>query len=376
MKKALYFGAAPGTGLAIAASGAQTPPGLRPSSRAASGSARRRGEEHLASAMSKITPFRFSSSEVPSKDRIAVCREVIGRHYLRLDVEPLGDTPLKCTAELHSWGPVSLLFCESTPLSVLRTPELIRDGNGDFRLLSAEPGSYQFLSKGIEEETKSALVFNGVASTLHFPAPYRVSSIVIRRELLAANLRGFEDQAIRPLNPSSPALNLLTGYVRFLRQQGGVDNAAFANMVARQLVDLATFALKPTREMAALTCSALRQARLATIRAYVLANLSQVRLSAKTVARRHGFTDRYVHLLFEETGETFSQFVMEQRLKRAFDLLTDSQHGNRRIGDIALEIGFGDLSTFNRAFRRRFGDTPRAVRQSKAHERRIAPAFE
>ena len=33
-----------------------------------------------------------------------------------------------------------------------------------------------------------------------------------------------------------------------------------------------------------------------------------------------------------------------------------------RILDIALEAGFTDLSTFNRLFRKRFGDTPSSIR--------------
>ncbi|RFZ87578.1 AraC family transcriptional regulator [Shinella sp. WSJ-2] len=33
-----------------------------------------------------------------------------------------------------------------------------------------------------------------------------------------------------------------------------------------------------------------------------------------------------------------------------------------RIGDIALEVGFSDISYFNRCFRKRFGCSPRAVR--------------
>ena len=36
--------------------------------------------------------------------------------------------------------------------------------------------------------------------------------------------------------------------------------------------------------------------------------------------------------------------------------------GGVRIADIALESGFADLSQFNRAFRRRFGDTPSGMR--------------
>jgi AraC-like DNA-binding protein len=49
------------------------------------------------------------------------------------------------------------------------------------------------------------------------------------------------------------------------------------------------------------------------------------------------------------------------RLQRAFALLTEAD-GNYRISDIALQVGFSDISHFNRLFRSRFGDTPSGVR--------------
>jgi transcriptional regulator GlxA family with amidase domain len=114
-----------------------------------------------------------------------------------------------------------------------------------------------------------------------------------------------------------------------------------------------------------------RAVRLATIRADVLANLSNPRLSAKTVGPRHGVSDRYVHRLFAETGQTFGDFVGEQRLKRAFELLTTPSRIGK-IGEIAAEVGFTEHSSFNRAFRRHFGDTPSGVRRNRA-DKQSAP---
>ncbi len=37
--------------------------------------------------------------------------------------------------------------------------------------------------------------------------------------------------------------------------------------------------------------------------------------------------------------------------------------GRRSIGEIVLECGFGDISHFNRAFRRRYGSSPSEVRR-------------
>ncbi|WFU00172.1 helix-turn-helix domain-containing protein (plasmid) [Bradyrhizobium barranii] len=52
----------------------------------------------------------------------------------------------------------------------------------------------------------------------------------------------------------------------------------------------------------------------------------------------------------------------ELRLQRALKLLTESSASARLISDIALEVGFSDVSHFNRLFRARFCDSPRGVR--------------
>lgn len=65
--------------------------------------------------------------------------------------------------------------------------------------------------------------------------------------------------------------------------------------------------------------------------------------------------------LFESEDTSFTQFVLGQRLARAHALLSDPHFADRSIAALALEAGFGDLSYFNRAFRRRYGASPSAV---------------
>jgi AraC-like DNA-binding protein len=43
-------------------------------------------------------------------------------------------------------------------------------------------------------------------------------------------------------------------------------------------------------------------------------------------------------------------------------MLSDHRYLHLTIIDIAFSAGFGDVSHFNRVFRRRFGDTPSGVR--------------
>jgi AraC family transcriptional regulator len=58
-------------------------------------------------------------------------------------------------------------------------------------------------------------------------------------------------------------------------------------------------------------------------------------------------------------GVTPHQFILTRRLHRAAVRLRTS---DAPVGDIALESGFGDLSTFNRQFRRAMGASPSAYR--------------
>lgn len=67
---------------------------------------------------------------------------------------------------------------------------------------------------------------------------------------------------------------------------------------------------------------------------------------------------------FEEvTGTTPHQYVLRVRLRRAALRLRREPAG---VAGIALDCGFGDVSNFNRAFRREFGVSPRAYRAARA----------
>jgi len=73
-------------------------------------------------------------------------------------------------------------------------------------------------------------------------------------------------------------------------------------------------------------------------------------------------TPRYVQMLFEEEGATFTEFVLEERLVHARRMLASPRSAGRKITGIAYICGSGDTSYFNRRFRRRFGSAPGEVR--------------
>jgi AraC-like DNA-binding protein len=74
-------------------------------------------------------------------------------------------------------------------------------------------------------------------------------------------------------------------------------------------------------------------------------------------------SDSYIRKLFNDEGTSFSEYVMTRRLMRAHRMLTDRRWAGVGIASIAYDAGFGDLSYFNRAFRRCYGATPSEVRK-------------
>jgi AraC-like DNA-binding protein len=81
-------------------------------------------------------------------------------------------------------------------------------------------------------------------------------------------------------------------------------------------------------------------------------------------------TPRYVQMLFDVDGMTFSEFVVEQRLAQAYRMLTDALFLASSISAIAFEVGFSNLSYFNRTFRRRYGASPSDIRNASRRDMR------
>jgi AraC-like DNA-binding protein len=107
----------------------------------------------------------------------------------------------------------------------------------------------------------------------------------------------------------------------------------------------------------------LRAARLAAIKRWVLAHLGEPGLNVAAAAAASNVGVRYVQMLFESEGATFSGFVLAQRLTRARRHLANPGLARKTIASIALDCGFGDLSYFNRSFRAAYGQSPSDVRR-------------
>jgi len=98
---------------------------------------------------------------------------------------------------------------------------------------------------------------------------------------------------------------------------------------------------------------------------YIARNFEKPGLTVAAVAHSQGISSRYLQRVLETSGVSFTAYVNELRLQNALILLTEGGDGARRISNVAFQVGFSDVSHFNRLFRSRFGDTPTGVRAQR-----------
>lgn len=89
---------------------------------------------------------------------------------------------------------------------------------------------------------------------------------------------------------------------------------------------------------------------------YIKANLSG-ELSLSLLSENFNFSPIYFHKLFKaSTGKNLREYIEEQRIKKAIELLTST---DKTLTQIAYECGFSSQSYFSSAFKRKMKLTPR-----------------
>jgi AraC-like DNA-binding protein len=298
---------------------------------------------------------------------------VIGRTIARLDLAPLGDGPFLSEASTRLLPELDVTAISISNVRSRRTRELTADGNDDILLVTIDQGSGVLSRRGRDvtmEHGTGILLSNAEVSSVELRAPSCGRSLRMPRKALAPLLRGLDDAIMRPIPASNEALRLLGAYIAALDRMPELTAPSLRHLVSSHLHDLIAAAAGAGGDaLEVVQGRGLRAARLNAIKLDVARNIGRRDLSAEWVALRQGISPSYVRRLFESDGVTFTEFVLEARLTYAHRLLTNARHADRTISAIAFLAGFGDLSYFNRTFRRRFGASPSDLRAvSREHD--------
>ena len=151
-----------------------------------------------------------------------------------------------------------------------------------------------------------------------------------------------------------------------LMQDAGAETPALAGLLDHAI---AAWPSTPARAVAAVWTALWQVAGLADetasqgavglAMAYIESHLTGP-LTIPEVARAVGLSHNHLTRLFHAaTGDTVVAYLRRRRLDRAHHLL---RHSTMPIASVAASVGIHDLQSFNKACRREFGASPRAIR--------------
>jgi AraC-like DNA-binding protein len=293
---------------------------------------------------------------------IKTWRDVVGRRLLNLDFNPISDEEFWAEVEPIA-GPLRTAKVSQSGGRSFRDQELVRDGDDVFSLAICRRSRISVTQRGQEVVLwpgDAAFLRTSETGSLASAKPFTHCSIMFPAAELLRCAPDADQWVMRPIPAGTEALRLLMAYVAFIGKQPLQDPDA-QSMVRRHLFDAAMLLGAGTGRAAEQTAGSLQALRLRAVLDVIAKRYWEPALSVADVAASVGISPRYLQRLFECAGQTFTRHLSELRLRRAHDLLRNA-NGACRITDVALGVGFSDISHFNRSFRRLFGETPTAVR--------------
>jgi AraC-like DNA-binding protein len=294
--------------------------------------------------------IRFSTSDFPEKDRLEMCREQCRRMALKIDFEPAAGTAFECAVAVRALPGAKLFASKMSAVRIKRTEDAGSSECEDFVFLLNQSSAAAVAARGREvalDVGDGVLMNTAEVKTFDRRAFGGAIALRVPRSVLTSIVSHVDDVVMHPVSRKVGILKLLGGYTDSLLNEVKEPPPELQRTAVNHLHDLVALALGATHDAAG-----------------IVENSNRRDLSVGSVAAHFGLTARNLQRLFESDGTTFSEFLLAQRLSRAYTMLTEPGWARTSVGAIAYDAGFGDLSYFNRSFKRRYGATPRDVRNA------------
>jgi AraC-like DNA-binding protein len=296
--------------------------------------------------------------------------------YARLQADPAADIPFNGELKIALLDEISVGTIHGTVTTISRTSADIAAENTDNVVLLWNAGAGP---TRVEQGGGSVDLPEGASVLIEQCEPSWIKLAVATCDLLAvqaprwrvrARFPDLENRFMIPISERPATMPLLRAYANVLLEQDAAANSLLARSAPEHIIDLIGAVVDTTRtglgndgtSAGLARRRGIAAARLYAIKADIREHLGDSGLSIARLAVRHGISPRTIRALFESERTTFTEFVLAQRLAQVHRRLVDPRFAGHMISTIAFEAGFGDLSYFNHAFRRRYGATPSDIR--------------
>ena len=306
--------------------------------------------------------IHFSTEAVKPAQRFSFWKEVICTSFVRLELECERQRPFHATLAARPMSRFDSIEVGGSAQRVTRSERLVGEDRTDSLILMRQHLGDCIVAQDGQELHMStgglALVDSRRPYSLCFPDEFSQTVIRVPAALLEQRLGRSTACTRHALAPGSTLAKLVGLAIDELGREEREHVSLPLSNIAFDLLALALLESAPANAAA----PRMAELRVTWAKAQVLDNLRDPQLSPQAVAERQGVSPRLLQRLFATEGESLAEFILAQRLQRCREALRDTAQARRSITEIALSWGFNDPAHFSKAFRRRFGVSPRDFR--------------
>lgn len=187
-------------------------------------------------------------------------------------------------------------------------------------------------------------------------------SVYVGSEAVRELMPDFNDLTARAVNGRAGTGALFGSMLDNVFSMASLLDEDTADRIADSLPYVLHAAFSGMAKGQAYSSTKLKQLHRQRVLRYIRENLRNGELSASMIAQAAGVSTRYLYALFSEEDEPLMKRVWAMRLERCKADLLAASSISKSIGEIAYYWGFNDVAHFSRAFKVRYGVSPRDFR--------------
>lgn len=311
-------------------------------------------------------PCFATTAGIPSREKFDFWHDVVCRNLVDLDYTLRGKAPFEATftgnriAHLNlSRIDASAHVAERNPTGIARTDSesLVFNFVLSGWLMSEQDGRATRLNVG-----EGAFCDARRPYRLHSDAPYTIACLQVPRHVIDSRISGVHRLSASNLCERGELGPLVFAYLARLIERAPMLNGATGTRVSQNFTDLLVSMLAELVEANPLPLTEYRSLALLRVKDVVERHLADPRLGPDMVAAELKLSPRYINQLLEAEDTSLARYIWQRRIERAAEQLRDPALRGRTISMIAFDNGFSDLSHFSKAFRLRYGASPRTYR--------------
>jgi AraC-like DNA-binding protein len=300
---------------------------------------------------------------VPPEERFGLWAEESARVFEPMRVTSPRRDGFRGRAWSRDLGPLTVYRVAADTSAIHRTPSLIAASDPQRLQLSVQVrGRCVVEQDGRRTEVRPGDVTTWESSrpyTVDARTPFELVNVFCPEHLLRPHTDRLYARTATRIPAHEPLGRILgaliTEVVRGLHD-GSVGQGDVA--IAESVIALVRGMHDDTIRRPAAPADALR----AQVRAHIAAHVADAGLTPDAIARAHFISRSYLDRLFEDEPRSVAETIRDARLEGSRRDLADPRLAGCTVLDIALSWGFTSAAHFSRAFRARYGMSPRDAR--------------